>query len=101
MHAPVEPTIGYRVVSEGKTVALAGDTIPCAGLDALCDDADAYVQTVIRDDLVKMIPSQRLQDIFDYHSTVSQAGQAAARNGVKKLVLTHYVPAPTPEQYPD
>jgi ribonuclease Z len=101
LHAPVEPTIGYRVVGDGKTVAMAGDTIPCEGLDALCEGADAYVQTVIRDDLVKKIPSPRMQDILDYHSTVVQAAETAARNGVKQLVLTHYVPAPTPEQYPE
>ena len=34
----------------------------------------------------------RLQDILDYHSSVEQAAQTAARNGVGTLVLTHYVP---------
>jgi len=99
MHAPVEPTIGFRVEHEGKVAALAGDTIPCAGLDELTTDADVYVQTVIRDDLVKLVPNQRLQDILDYHSSVEQAAQTAANNGVKTLLMTHYVPAPTPDQY--
>jgi ribonuclease Z len=99
MHAPVEPTIGFRVERDGKVVALAGDTIPCAGLDDLTTDADVYVQTVIRDDLVKLVPMARLQDILDYHSSVEQAAQTAARNGVKTLLMTHYVPAPQPEQY--
>ncbi len=99
MHAPVEPTIGFRVEREGKVVALAGDTIPCAGLDELTTDADVYVQTVIRDDLVKLVPVQRLQDILDYHSSVEQAAQTAANNGVTTLLMTHYVPAPQPEQY--
>jgi ribonuclease Z len=100
-HAPVEPTIGYRVESDGKVVALAGDTIPCDGLDSLTKDADVYVQTVIRDDIVKTIPIPRLQDILDYHSSVEQAGQVAAKNRVKTLMMTHYVPAPQPEQYPE
>jgi len=99
MHAPVEPTIGFRVEREGKVVALAGDTIPCTGLDELTTDADVYVQTVIRDDLVKLVPMQRLQDILDYHSSVEQAAQTAANNGVKTLLMTHYVPAPQPDQY--
>lgn len=98
-HQPVEPTVGYRVENDGKSVAIAGDTIPCDGLDALTTDVDVYVQTVIRDDIVKQIPVARLQDILDYHSSVEQAGQTAAKNNVKKLVLTHYVPAPQPEQY--
>ena len=99
VHAPVEPTVGYRVEREGRVVALAGDTIPCAGLDELTSNADVYVQTVIRDDLVKLVPVPRMQDILDYHSSVEQAAQTAARNGVKTLVLTHLVPAPQPEQY--
>ncbi len=98
-HAPVEPTIGYRLEHGHYVVALAGDTIPCAGLDELCADADAYVQTVIRDDLVKTVPNQRMQDILDYHSTVEQAAQTAARNSVGRLVMTHMVPPPQPEQY--
>ena len=98
-HAPVEPTLGYRIIHDGKTVALAGDTIPCAGLDELCRGADIYVQTVIRDDIVTASPSQRFRDILDYHSTVSQAAQTAARGEVSRLVLTHMVPAPQPDQY--
>jgi ribonuclease Z len=92
-HAPVVPTLGYRIEHAGVACAIAGDTVPCPGLDALCADADAYVQTVIRDDLVRMVPNQRLKDILDYHSTVAQAGQTAARNRVKTLMLTHYVPS--------
>jgi ribonuclease Z len=99
LHAPVHPTIGFRVEHDGKVAALAGDTIPCPGLDDLTKDADVYVQTVIRDDIVKSIPVARLQDILDYHSSVEQAGQTAANNGVKTLMLTHMVPAPQREQY--
>ena len=75
---------------------LAGDTVPCAGLDELCRGADVYVQTVLRDDLVRMVPMQRFQDTIDYHSTVVQAAQTATRAGVKTLVLTHQVPTPGP-----
>jgi ribonuclease Z len=91
-HRPVEPTLGYRIEAGGATVAVAGDTVPCPGLDELCAGADAYVQTVIRDDLVALVPNPRFQDIVDYHSTVAQAAQTATRAGVGTLVLTHYVP---------
>ena len=40
-------------------------------------------------------------DILDYHSDLEQAAQTAARVNVKRLVLTHMVPAPTEDQYPD
>ena len=95
-HRPVEPTLGYRVEFDGKAVVLAGDTVPCAGLDELCQGADVYVQTVLRDDLVRMVPMQRFVDTIDYHSTVEQAAQTAARGGVGTLMLTHQVPTPGP-----
>lgn len=94
-HRPVHPTVGYRVEHGGRSVVLAGDTIPCEGLDRLLEGADLYVQTVIRTDLVEAIGLPRLLDIRDYHSDVQQAAQSAARAGVGTLVLTHMVPAPT------
>ena len=103
-HRPVEPTVGYRIEQGGKSCVIAGDTIPCEGLDALCAGADVYVQTAIRADIVRQIPNNRIQDILDYHSSVEQAAETAARAGVGALVLTHYVPAqPTPmlEQWRD
>ncbi len=95
-HFPVEPALGFRFDQGDASVVIGGDSVPCEGLDRLCADADIYVQTVIRDDLVKLIPLQRIQDILDYHSSVTQAADTAERAGVSTLVLTHYVPAPPP-----
>jgi ribonuclease Z len=95
-HRPVHPSVGYRVEHDGTAIVIAGDTVPCAGLDSLCDGADALVHTVIREDLVRAVPVARLQDILDYHSSVEQAAQTAARGGVGTLVLTHYVPPMQP-----
>lgn len=95
-HRPVEPTLGYRIEFEGLSVAIGGDGVPCAGLDELCAGADAYVQTVLRDDLVAAVPFQRFVDTIDYHSTVRQAAETAARGGVGTLVFTHQIPAPLP-----
>jgi ribonuclease Z len=95
-HRPVTPTVGYRVEHGGRSIVLAGDSVPCEGLDRLCDGADVYVQTVIRPDLVATVPSARLQDITDYHSSVEDAARTAKRGGVRTLVLTHMVPAVAP-----
>ncbi|MCV7254837.1 ribonuclease Z [Mycobacterium hackensackense] len=92
-HRPVTPTIGFRIEHDGASVVLAGDTVPCAGLDALAHGAGALVHTVIRRDLVEQMPMQRIRDICDYHSSVEQAADTAARAGVGILILTHYVPA--------
>ncbi len=97
-HRPVEPTVGYRIADGTHTVALGGDGIPCDGLDDLCRGADVYVQTVVRDDLIRGIPLARFVDILDYHSSVADAARTAARAGVGTLVLTHQVPAVAPGQ---
>lgn len=92
---PVEhpiPTFGIRVTGPSdtdlaRTVTLAytGDTDACAGLDALATDVDLLLCEAAflegRDDAVRGV-----------HLTGRRAGQAAARGGTRKLVLTH-IPA--------
>jgi len=92
-HRPVDPTVAFRIEHEGASVVVAGDTVPCEGLDRLCADAGALVHTAIRADLVRAIGLPRMLDILDYHSSVEQAAATAQRNAVGTLVLTHYVPA--------
>jgi ribonuclease Z len=96
-HAPVRPTVGYRVDDDGRSVVLAGDTVPCPGLDDLCRDADVLVHTVVRPDLIAPLGLPRLTDVLDYHSSVQDAAGTADRNGVGTLVLSHLVPAPGPD----
>lgn len=93
-HKPVEPSIGYRFEHDGVAVVTAGDTVPCEGLDRLCNGADALVHTVIRKDIIANLPMQRIKDTLDYHSSPEEAGATATRGGVGSLVLTHMVPPP-------
>jgi ribonuclease Z len=96
-HRPVEPSIAFRFDDEaGVGVVVAGDTVPCAGLNELCVGARALVHTVIRKDIITNIPIPRLQDTLDYHSSPEEAAQTAERAGVDTLVLTHYVPSIPP-----
>lgn len=92
-HRPVEPSIGFRFDHEGAAIVVAGDTVPCDGLDRLCEGANALVHTVIRKDVIATLPFQRVRDTLDYHSSPEQAAATACRGGVDTLVLTHYVPA--------
>ncbi len=95
-HAPVRPTVGFRVDEGDRSVVVAGDTVPCSGLDDLCRGADVLVHTVVRRDLIEQLGVPRLLDILDYHSCIADVARTAARNGVATLVLTHLVPAPAP-----
>lgn len=97
-HRPVEPTVAYRVEDDAKSVVLGGDGVPFDALDKLLRGADAYVQTVLRADMVRLVPNVRFQDVLGYHSTVEQAAETATRADVKTLVLTHYVPPMQPGQ---
>ena len=95
-HSPVHPTMGFRVEAEGKVVTIAGDTVPCEGLNRLCNGADIYVQTVILRSFIEKHPRARFRDVIDYHSDVEQAAQTAKACGVRTLVLNHPVPPPQP-----
>lgn len=95
-HRPVEPSIAFRIEHGDDAVVLAGDTVPCSGLDALAAGAGAIVHTVIRKDLIAQVPIQRMLDTLDYHSSPEEAADTAARAGVGTLVLTHYVPPVPP-----
>ncbi|MFV0495989.1 ribonuclease Z [Mycobacterium sp.] len=97
-HRPVTPTIGFRIESDGASVVLAGDTVPCAGLDELAAGADALVHTVIRKDILAHVGQQRVKDVCDYHSSVQEAAATAARAGAGTLIMTHYVPPLAPGQ---
>lgn len=93
-HKPVEPTVAFRFDYGGSAVVAAGDTVPCAGLDRLCDGAHALVHTVIRKDVVSAIGVPRVLDVLGYHSSPAEAAQTAARAGIGTLILTHYFPPP-------
>lgn len=97
-HRPVTPTIGFRIEADAAAVVLAGDTVPCSGLDELAAGADALVHTAIRKDILNDFPQQRVKDVCSYHSSVQEAAATATRAGVGILVLTHYVPAIAPGQ---
>ena len=92
-HAPVHPTVGYRIEDGGRSVVVAGDTVPCPGLDRLAAGADVLVHTVVRRDQIGAIGLPRMLDVLDYHSSVPDAAATAQRAGVGTLVLTHMVPA--------
>jgi ribonuclease BN (tRNA processing enzyme) len=89
MNHPVE-TFGFRFEHRGQVLVYSADTGPCERLVTLAANADILLceaSFTDGDDL----PA-------DLHLTARQAGEHAARAGVRELILTHLVPWNNPEQ---
>jgi len=78
------PAYGLRVTADGVTLGYSGDTGPCAGLDAVARDADLLLAEASFRACVENPP--RL------HLTGADCGEAAARAGARRLMLTHIPP---------
>jgi ribonuclease Z len=87
------PCLGYRIEAEGKAVAISGDAVDCAGLDRLARDADVLVQCCYLAEAEIITPAFR-RLASHVIACSGQVGRIAARNRVKKLVLTHIRPKP-------
>jgi ribonuclease BN (tRNA processing enzyme) len=81
---PVE-TYGLRLSHGGRTLTYSSDTGECDSLVALARDADVFLCEASYLDSQVNVP--------DLHLTGRGAGEHAARAGVKRLLLTHLVPA--------
>lgn len=86
------PAYGVRVDGPAEddpdrtvTLAYSGDTDACAGLDQLAGGADVLL-------VEAAFVEGRDDEIRGIHLTGRRAGQAAARGGTRRLVLTH-IPA--------
>ena len=81
--------LGYRIEAEGKVLAISGDTIDCAGLDALASGADVLVQDCYLAD-AELTDAHAQLLARHVHTTSGVVGKIATRNKVGKLVLTHF-----------
>jgi ribonuclease BN (tRNA processing enzyme) len=81
---PVE-TYGMRIENNGKVLAYSADTAPCDALLRLAHGADLFLCEASYPDGEQNPP--------DLHLTGRDAGEAATKAGVARLVLTHLVSA--------
>jgi ribonuclease Z len=74
----------------GSVFAFVMDTKPCAGAEALAEDADLLV--------MEATYTSEQQDLaeFYFHSTAADAAKTALRAGARRLALTHFS-----QRYPD
>ncbi len=82
---------GYRVETQGRVVAISGDTVDCAGLRRLAQGADVLVQCCYLAEAE--ITSEHFRRLAQYTLACGDTvGRIAAECGVKTLVLTHQRP---------
>jgi ribonuclease BN (tRNA processing enzyme) len=81
---PVE-TYGVRVEHGGKIIAYSADTAPCEALLRLAAGADLFLCEASYLDGVDNPPG--------LHLTGGEAGEAATKADVGRLLLTHLIPA--------
>jgi ribonuclease BN (tRNA processing enzyme) len=81
---PIE-TYGVRVEQGGRVLAYSSDTAPCESLLRLAQGADLFLCEASYLDGMENPP--------DLHLTGGEAGEAATKADVARLLLTHLVPA--------
>ena len=78
-------------------MVISGDTTYSPALVALAKGADLLIHEAMYAPAIRAMASENAPGLYDHlihsHSTTEQVGRVAAEAGVKKLVLTHLVPA--------
>jgi ribonuclease BN (tRNA processing enzyme) len=82
------PALGFRIEADGVVLAYTGDSGPCPAVEELAQGADLFVAEATYQDATPQFP---------FHMSATQAAEAAAAAGVKRLVLTHLLPTLDPE----
>ena len=102
VHPLVEPALAYRFDTPDRSIVISGDTRWSDNLIALARGADVLVHEALFlpavDRLVARVPnaSNLRQHLLDSHTSAEDVGKVAAAAGVKKLVLSHFVPPDDP-----
>lgn len=95
-HFTVKPAFAFRFDTPARSVVVSGDTTYSEGLVQLAKGADLLIHEAMYlpgvDQLADGNASLK-EHLLRSHSTTQQVGMVAERSGVKKLVLSHLVPA--------
>lgn len=102
-HPPIAESYAYRFDMRGFSVVISGDTAPSKSLVALALGADVLVHEVLLagpDEVARWLeksPGHPLvQHVVRSHTSFRDVGKIARDAGVKKLVLSHFVPGDSP-----
>jgi ribonuclease BN (tRNA processing enzyme) len=96
-HYSVKPAFGYRIETPRRSIVISGDTTYSPNLVALARDADLLIHEAMYVPAIDRLAGENAPALREHllrsHSTTEQVGMVAAQAGVKKLVLSHLVPA--------
>jgi ribonuclease Z len=99
-HRPFSPAIGYRFDGEGRSIVISGDTRPCENVARMSHGVDVLIHEAYQERYQAELArhsvefASRLKAIRGYHTSTVEAAAIAAGAKVKKLALTHLMPAP-------
>jgi ribonuclease Z len=99
-HKPVKHAFGYRFDARGESVVISGDMRPNPNLLRYAKGADTLVlEAYLPEHFDKVDTPAVAARLKSYHTSAEEAGEIAAAAGVKKLVLTHLIPANAEETF--
>jgi ribonuclease BN (tRNA processing enzyme) len=98
-HPPIRDAYAYRLDVDGWSVVVSGDTAPSDALVRLARKADVLVHEVLLADpaevaswVEKPETHPLVRHIVASHTSFRDVGRVARDAGVRRLVLTHFVP---------
>lgn len=96
-HYTVKPAFAYRFDTPDRSIVVSGDTTYSDNLVRLARGADVLIHEAMFVPAIDQLTGENAPRLKEHllrsHSTTEQVGLVAARAGVKKLVLSHLVPA--------
>jgi ribonuclease BN (tRNA processing enzyme) len=98
-HPPIHEAYAYRFDAAGWSVVISGDTAPSESLVRLAAGADVLVHEVLLygpEEVAAWVglplDHPLVRHIVRSHTSFKDVGRIAREAGVRKLVLTHFVP---------
>jgi len=96
-HETIKPAFAYRFDTSARSIVISGDTRYSDNLVQLAKGADLLIHEAIYAPAIDRMGGEAAPTLRDHlrrsHTTTEDVGLVAARAGVKKLVLSHLVPA--------
>jgi ribonuclease BN (tRNA processing enzyme) len=102
VHPPITESFALKFEFPGKTIVFSGDTAYFPPLAAFARGADILVHEVMYapalENLLRRVPNAPtlMAHLKASHTLTDEVGRLATEAGVKKLVLSHLVPADDP-----